>query len=67
MHNKGHSKSNSPSIDRLDNTKGYVKGNVWVISTLANNMKNSAGFKDLHIFADWVKANIPLDKPGAIP
>lgn len=31
--------ANSPTIDRIDNTKGYVKGNVWVISWRANHLK----------------------------
>ena len=30
----------SASIDRLDSSKGYVKGNVKVISHLANLIKN---------------------------
>jgi hypothetical protein len=30
----------SPSIDRKFNDKGYVKGNVWIVSHKANAMKN---------------------------
>lgn len=40
----------SPSLDRIDNTKGYVKGNVWVISKKANSMKNSASPQELSNF-----------------
>lgn len=39
------------SIDRIDPTKGYVKGNIQIISTKANVMKNSASQKELCIFA----------------
>ena len=40
----------SPSLDRIDTTKGYIKGNVWIISKKANSMKNSATFNELQKF-----------------
>lgn len=42
------------SLDRVDNTKGYVKGNVQVLSHKANAMKNSANIEELKAFAKWV-------------
>lgn len=41
---------NKPSIDRIDCTKGYVKGNVWIISVMANLMKNFAAKEQLVTF-----------------
>jgi hypothetical protein len=38
---------NSPSLDRIDNTKGYVKGNVVVVSLRANAIKNDAPVEEL--------------------
>ena len=40
----------TPTIDRIDNSKGYIKGNVWVITKKANSMKNSASHKELTTF-----------------
>ena len=37
----------SPSIDRIRNELGYVRGNVWIISRKANTMKNSGNAEDL--------------------
>ena len=42
----------TPSLDRIDPTKGYIKGNVWVITKRANTMKNSATREELLKFAD---------------
>ena len=43
-------KDNSPALDRIDNTRGYVPGNVWVISHRANRMKGNATKKELREF-----------------
>lgn len=45
---------NSPNhytLDRIDNTKGYIKGNVIIMSRLANAMKNEANFEQLRCFS----------------
>jgi len=47
-------KDNSFSLDRIDPTKGYVKGNVQVISHKANSMKFTATKEELLLFAKWV-------------
>lgn len=55
----GRSESNSPdfaTVDRFDNTKGYIKGNVWIISRLANNMKNEATLDQIELFANTMIA-----------
>ena len=41
---------NSPSIDRIDPKKGYIKGNVRIISLRANMMKNDASYFELQEF-----------------
>jgi hypothetical protein len=45
---------NSPSLDRIEPSLGYVKGNIWVISRRANMIKNAASFEEFRlIFSNW--------------
>ena len=42
------------TVDRIDNSKGYVKGNVHVVSAKANLMKSSATKEEMINFAEWI-------------
>lgn len=46
---------NSPSVDRIDPKKGYVKGNVMIISNLANRIKQDASIEDIEKVLTFMK------------
>ena len=46
-------KNNSPSVDRIDNSKGYIVGNVVVVSFRANSLKSDATLEELRKLADF--------------
>ena len=54
-------KNNSPSLDRIDSSKGYTKDNIMVVSHLGNMMKSVATSEELIKFAEWVFKTYKLD------
>lgn len=46
---------NSPSLDRLKATDGYVPGNISVISHRANRMKSDASLTELKAIVRWME------------
>ena len=40
---------NTPSIDRIDTSKGYTKDNVWIVSNKANRIKSNATIEELEL------------------
>ena len=46
----------SPSLDRIDSSKGYHADNIWVISHRANMIKGNATIEELQLVCDNLKA-----------
>lgn len=44
------------SLDRIDNAKGYVRGNVAVMSYLANRLKNDGTAEQHEKIAAWLRS-----------
>lgn len=52
---KDGAKPESPSVDRIDTTKGYIKGNVGIISWKANTHKSALTLEDIERLSNYIK------------
>lgn len=50
------------SVDRIDSSKGYIKGNVQLVCMAVNQMKNELSLEDLLYFCDSIIKNINENK-----
>ena len=53
---------NSPSFDRIDPTKGYVKGNVIIVSNKANVIKSNATVEELERVSSFYRQLNPTSE-----
>lgn len=52
----------SPSLDRIDNSKGYLKSNVIVVSNRANSIKRDATITELIALTNFYKTVQEISK-----
>lgn len=50
-------RDHTPSLDRVDNTLGYIPGNVVVISLRANTLKGAGTVEELEKVVAYIKHN----------
>jgi hypothetical protein len=48
---------NSPTLDRIQPDRGYVKGNVAVVSQRANVIKNCGSAEEHERIAAWIRSH----------
>jgi len=52
---KAKDRTHSPSLDRIDSSKGYTPDNIWVVSSRANTLKNDASLQELELLVENLK------------
>ena len=56
--NEEFASDSSPSLDRIDSSKGYTKDNIWVVSKRANTIMSNATPAELHLIAARLDAKL---------
>jgi cupin superfamily acireductone dioxygenase involved in methionine salvage len=54
-HNSRHMGDSSPTIDRIDNSRGYTRDNIVIISMKANRLKSNATLEEIQQIAEFYK------------
>lgn len=54
----GRHDDNSCSLDRINSRLGYIKGNVWVVSSRANRIKNDASLEELEMIVKNLRLKV---------
>ena len=55
---RGRQQPDSPSLDRFDNSKGYTKDNVRVISLRANTLKADGRLEEMEKIVEYMRSRI---------
>jgi hypothetical protein len=71
LYSNGKADGCQASLDRIDSTKGYVKGNVQIISLRANILKRDATLEELAALGIWAARQLwggaPESEEGEFP
>ena len=64
---KGNPTANSPSLDRIDNSKGYTKSNIRVISYKANRIKGNLTLRQIENLYNYCAETLLEENHGIHP